>query len=256
VTDPARLARLLDDAACAARPVPQTGADLAAADAYRVQELLVGHRLQRGETLIGVKMGFTSRAKMAQMGVSDLIWGRLTDGMRLEEGGSVAPGRFIHPRVEPEIAFLLKAPLAGAVTPLEAGQAVAAVAPALEIIDSRYEQFKFSLGDVIADNASSSAFVVGAWRAMPADLSNLGMVMSINGRDRQIGSTGAILGDPLRSLAAAARLAKESGLVLQPGLIVLAGAGTGAEPFAPGDHAGIEVEGLGRADIRMRRDLA
>ncbi len=252
MTDHGQLARILDDAARAARAVPQFGEDMTVADAYRIQDLLIGHRLRRGETLVGVKMGFTSRAKMAQMGVSDLIWGRLTDAMRLEDGGSVAPGRFIHPRVEPEIAFLLKAPLAGAVTPLEAGQAVAAVAPALEIIDSRFDRFKFSLADVIADNASSSAFVAGAWRAMPADLSNLGMVMSLNGRARQIGSTGAILGDPLRSLAAAARLAGESGLMLHPGQIVLAGAGTGAEPFAPGDHAAVEIEGLGRAGIRMQ----
>jgi len=252
MTDHVSIAHRLDDAARSARSVAQYDGALAAADAYRIQELLIELRLQRGEQLVGVKMGFTSRAKMAQMGVSDLIWGRLTDAMRGEDGGSVAAGRFIHPRVEPEIAFLLNKPLSGAVTPLEAGDAVAGVAPALEIIDSRYDQFKFSLGDVIADNASSAAFVIGAWRAMPADISNLGMVMSLNGRTRQVGSTGAILGSPLRSLAAAARLAGESGLTLQPGWIVLAGAGTGAEAFAAGDHASVEIEQLGRADITLQ----
>ena len=229
------LAQRLDEAALTARPVAQSSID--PKEAYRVQAQLIERRLKRGEKLIGIKMGFTSRAKMAQMGVSDLIWGRLTDAMRAEDGGSVPPARFIHPHIEPEIAFLIGG-----------DGAPAAVAPALEIIDSRYEGFKFALGDVIADNASSAAFVLGSWRAPPADLSNLGMVMSLDGRARQIGSTGAILGDPLRSLAAAARLAGE----LKPGWIVLAGAGTSAEPFTPGSRASVEVEGLGRADIAMR----
>jgi 2-oxo-3-hexenedioate decarboxylase len=230
------LAQRLDEAALTCRAVPQSGDALSVEDAYLVQELLIDRRLQRGEKLIGVKMGFTSRAKMLQMGVSDLIWGRLTDAMRLEDGASADPSRFIHPRIEPEVAFLIGE-----------GGMMEAVAPALEIIDSRFENFKFSLSDVIADNASSSAFVLGNWQKPPADLSNLGMVMSLNGRAKQIGSTGAILGDPRRSLAAAARLSGG----LQAGWIVLAGAGTNAEPFPSGTHASVEIEGLGRADISM-----
>jgi 2-oxo-3-hexenedioate decarboxylase len=238
-------AAILDAAALNRAPVKQF-AQLGLSEAYKVQDALMAHRKARGEKIVGVKMGFTSRAKMLQMGVSDLIWGRLTDGMQLEDGGSVSPQRFIHPRIEPEIAFLLQAPLSESCSPLQAGEAVAAVAPALEIIDSRYQDFQFSLSDVIADNASSSGFVVGAWRPL-TEIDNLGIALSINGRTRQVGSTGAILGHPLRSLAAAARLAKG----LEAGWIVLAGAGTAAEVLSPGDHAMVEMEDLGRAEIRM-----
>ena len=89
-------------------------------------------------------------------------------------------GRFIHPRVEPEIAFLIGTPLAGVVTPLQAQTALAGVAPAMEIIDSRYENFKFSLADVVADNASSSGLVVGSWQTPRQAIENLGMVMSFD----------------------------------------------------------------------------
>ena len=150
-------------------------------EAYAVQKTAFDRRLARGEKRIGMKMGFTSRAKMIQMGVSDLIWGRLTDKMLVEEGGVVAMDRFIHPRVEPEVAFLIGRPLRGTVSMLQAQAAIEAIAPATEIIDSRYRDFKFSLGDVIADNASSSALVIGPWSTLTRDVSNLGMIMSING---------------------------------------------------------------------------
>ena len=152
-------------------------------------------------------MGLTSRAKMKQVSVDEVVWGRLTDAMRLEEGASLSRRRFVHPRIEPELAFLLKAPLTGEVTAAEAMEAVAAIAPAMEIIDSRYQNFKFALPDVIADNSSSSGFVVGDWSRPDQDFSNLGLVMEVDGRPVEIGSTAAILGDPIRSLVAAARLA-------------------------------------------------
>ena len=95
-------------------------------------------------------MGLTSRAKMQQMGVSEVIWGRLTDAMRLEEGGEMSHARYTHPRVEPEIAYIMRKPLSGNVSLAEALDAVEAVAPAMEIIDSRYRNFKFALADVIA----------------------------------------------------------------------------------------------------------
>src|SRR3546814_16556575 len=94
-------------------------------------------------------MGFTSRAKMVQMGVSDLIWGRLTSAMLVEDGGSITLSRYVHPRVEPEVAFLVGRPLAGRVTPVQALAAVDAVAPALEHIASRSEDFRLSLTAVV-----------------------------------------------------------------------------------------------------------
>jgi len=246
-------AHRLDDAARHARAVPQIDPDgaLPLADAYAIQSASIQRRVAHGERRVGVKMGFTSRAKMLQMGIDDVIWGRLSSGMQVEEGAAVKFSRFVHPRVEPELAFVLKKPLAGDVTAAEALAAVEAVAPALEIIDSRFHDFKFSLPDVIADNASSSGFVIGAWSDPRKDFGNLGLVMSIDGRAVQVGSTAAILGHPLRSLVAAARLSAAAGEPLQAGWVVMAGGATPAEWIKPGQYISIEMERLGRAGFHV-----
>lgn len=250
MSDIDRVARMLDDAACTASPIAQFG-DLTEAAGYVIQRAVVAHRTSRGEKRIGVKMGFTSKAKMLQMGVNDVILGRLTDGMAVEDGGSISLRRYIHPRVEPEIAFLLGRRLAGAVTSLQALAAVDGVAPAMEIIDSRYRDFKFSLGDVIADNTSASGFVIGPWLVQGADLSNLGMVMMVDGRPLQIGSSAAILGHPVRTLVSAARRIAEQGECLEAGDIVLAGAATPAEVLRAGTHVRVEVQDLGSAEFEV-----
>ena len=244
---------LLDDAARHARAVPQFDTDnrLHLNDAYEIQRSSIERRLERGERRVGVKMGFTSRAKMQQMGLADVIWGRLTDAMQMEEGGNVERSRFVHPRVEPELAFLLKKPLSGNVTGPEALAAVEAIAPALEIIDSRYQDFKFTLPEVIADNASSSGFVIGGWHDPRIDFSNLGLVLSIDGRPVQMGSTAALLGHPLRSLVAAAGLSAAVGEPLQAGWIVLAGGATPAEWIRPGQHVSVEMQTLGSAAFHL-----
>jgi 2-oxo-3-hexenedioate decarboxylase len=243
----------LDDAARFAKEVPQfdTQGSLSLADAYGIQSASIRRRIDRGERRVGVKMGFTSRAKMVQMGLSDVIWGRLTDAMQIEEGSDVPRARFVHPRVEPELAFLLKKPLAGQVTGAEALAAVEAIAPALEVIDSRYKDFKFTLPEVIADNASSSGFVVGGWHSPAQDFRNLGLVMSIDGRLVQAGSTAALLGDPLRSLVAAARVSAAAREPLQAGWIVLAGGATPAEWIHPGQHISMRMQGLGSVGFQM-----
>ncbi len=245
--DIAKLARTLDDAAANAKATRQLSdkETLTEAEGYDVQAASILRRVARGEKRVGVKMGFTSRAKMIQMGIDDMIWGRLTDAMVIEDGGTISLGRYVHPRVEPEIAFLLERPLAGTVTGAEALAAVEAVAPAMEIIDSRYRDFKFSLADVVADNCSSSGFVVGPWHDAGADLTNLGMIMEVNGRPRQIGSAAAFLGNPVRALVAAARLSTAAGEPLEAGWIVMAGGATAAEALKPGVHVRNVVQELG-----------
>jgi len=242
------LSEKLDGAARAARATPQISHEVALSmhETYAVQAASIARRLARGERRVGMKMGFTSRAKMLQMGLSDVIWGRLTDGMLVEDGGSTPFGRYVHPRVEPEVAFLMGKRLEGRVTPMQALDAVAAVGPALELIDSRYENFKFSLSDVVADNSSSSGFVIGPWRAASTEIDNLGLILSIDGRPQALGSTAAILGHPLRSLVAAARLVAESGEALEPGSIVLAGGATAALALVPGQYVSLEMQSLGR----------
>lgn len=247
----ATLAERVDEAARHARAIPQFAAkeELGAEDAYAVQAASIQRRIARGERRTGMKMGFTSRAKMVQMGVHDMIWGRLTDGMAQADGAPVSLRRFVHPRVEPELAFLLSKALPEKVSLPEALEAVAAIAPALEIIDSRFDNFKFTLGDVVADNASSSGYVIGPWRRPDQDFANLGMVLSINGAARQVGSTAGILGNPLRSLVEAARLSAAAGEPLQGGWIVMAGGATAAEPLKPGQHILLEMQALGRVEF-------
>ncbi|MBR0751242.1 2-keto-4-pentenoate hydratase [Bradyrhizobium jicamae] len=248
------LAERLDSAARDSREVAQIDPEgkMSLEDAYAIQRTSIQRRVSRGARRAGVKMGFTSRAKMVQMGIGDVIWGRLTDDMQIEEGMATSFARFVHPRAEPEIAFVLKKPLAGHVTAAEALASVEAVAPALEVIDSRYQDFKFTLPDVIADNASSSGFVVGPWCNPRDDFSNLGLTMSIDGRVVQVGSTAAILGHPLRSLVAAARLSEAAGEPLQAGWVVMAGGATPAEWLQPGQYISIEMERLGSAGFHMQ----
>jgi len=212
----------------------------------------MSRRIARGGQRIVVKMGFASRAKMVQMGLSDVIWGRLTSDMLIEEGGSVSRSRFVQPRAEPEIAFVLRKSLDGNVTGPEALAAVEAIAPAIEIIDSRYRDFKFSLPEVIADNASSSGILIGAWHSPRTDFSNLGLTLSIAGRVVHAGSTAALLGHPLRSLVAAARVSAAAGEPLQAGWIVMAGGATPAEWIKPGQYVSIEMERLGRAGFHVQ----
>lgn len=248
-----QIATRLDDAARHAREVEQFDPEGACSldDAYAIQRASIARRVARGERRVGVKMGFTSRAKMIQMGLSDVIWGRLTSGMQIEENTSIDLSRYVHPRVEPEIAFVLKRELRGDETGPAALAAVEAIAPALEIIDSRYRDFRFNLPEVIADNASSSGFVIGAWNDPQIDFSNLGLVFSIDGRAVQIGSTAALLGHPLRSLVAAARLAAAAGEPLQAGAVVMAGGATSAEWLRPGQYVSVDIERLGRAGFHV-----
>jgi len=255
MTDLRAVAEIVDTAAKTAQSIEQlslSGHDLNLDEAYAVQALSIGRRVARGERMVGIKMGFTSRAKMIQMGLDEMIWGRLTDAMRLEDGATLDMANYVHPRVEPEIAYILKKPLSGTVTLAEALAAVEAVAPAVEIIDSRYRNFKFNLADVVADNSSSSSFVLGAMHSPDIDASNLGMTLSIDGRVVQTGSSSAILGNPARSLAAASRLAGEAGLELKPGWIIMAGGATAAEALTPGTSITLDVEHLGKVNFKTK----
>ena len=248
----AKYAEIVDEAARTAKAIPQftTAAPLGLEEAYAVQALSLERRFARGEKLVGVKMGLTSRAKMIQVGVDQAIWGRLTDAMRLEEGGALSKKRYVHPRIEPELAFLMKRELSGEVSAAEALSAVEAIAPAMEVIDSRYENFKFALPDVVADNSSSSGFVIGNWGRPDQNFSNLGIVVEVDGRAVQVGSTAAILGHPIRSLVAAARAASSIG-GLKPGWIVLAGGATAAHPLSVGQHVRHVMQNLGSVSISV-----
>ena len=217
--------------------------------AYQIQRASIAQRHRRGEQPIGIKLGFTSRAKMVQMGVDSLIWGLLTDAMLRDDGGTVDLADFIHPRVEPEVCFLTSRVIDRPLTMLEAVGYLAAAAPAMEIIDSRYRIFKFTLEDVVADNCSSAALVVGAFSDNLRELVNCGVAMRFNGHAVQLGSTGAILGNPLRSVVQASQLLSKAEMSLPAGSLIMAGAATAAEALTPGLHVATEIGGLGRVEF-------
>ncbi|NEA15361.1 2-keto-4-pentenoate hydratase [Streptomyces halstedii] len=216
-------------------------------DAYAIQAALLSRRTARGERFTGVKLGFTSKAKMAQMGVSDVIVGRLTDAMRVTDGGDVDLGRFIHPKVEPEVAYRIGRDVDPDDPATDIESCVDAVAPALEIIDSRYRDFRFTYGDVVADNTSAAAYVVGPWRPVQS-VSNRAVRLSA-GTTVVTGSTAAILGDPVRALHALLDMCRRRNIPLRAGQMVLAGAATAAVPLTPGVTA-CDVAGLGAVSVR------
>jgi len=246
------LAILVDDAAQAAKSIPQLSLsnNFTEEESYEIQRLSINRRINRGETLVGLKMGFTSEAKMKQMGVHDLIWGRLTSSMQLAAGEVLPMDHFIHPRAEPEVCFLIKKEINKAIGYDEALEYIEAVSLAIEVIDSRYENFKFSLEDVIADNCSSAAFVTGAWLPAETPLNHLDVTMQFDGETVQAGSTHAILGDPLKSLIAAARLATKYGVTIPKGAVVLAGAATPANYLKRNQQVRVAISGIGEVGFK------
>jgi 2-oxo-3-hexenedioate decarboxylase len=245
------IAEALDRAAMSASPIPQLALTVDEDAAYALQAAVVQRRLERGERLTGFKMGLTSLAKMAQVNVNEPMMGRLTDAMEVPDGGTLSSARFIHPRVEPEIAFRLSRDLSGEVDVTTARAAVGGAAAAIDVLDSRYAAFKFNLADGIADNCSSSGYVIGSWQPLPDRLDNLAMRIEVDGEIVHEGSSSEILGDPLNSLIMAARLAARQGTTLKEGQIFLTGAATAAVPVRPGMTARAVVEGLGSCSLRV-----
>ena len=241
------IGKILDQAAYSASVTQQISLSqqIDLKEAYDIQKASIDHRLERGEKLTGYKLGFTSKAKMEQMGVHDLIWGRLTDKMYCKNWGSLHSKQFIHPRVEPEIAFLIGKSIDHTLDLDKATDYLDGVAAALEVIDSRYENFKFSLEDVIADNCSSAAYVIGEWHPPSTTVNNIDISLRINNKVSQTGNSNAILDNPLASLVAISRILSNQGMVIEPGQIILAGAATPASFVHPGDQIKGKFEGLG-----------
>jgi 2-oxo-3-hexenedioate decarboxylase len=246
-----RLAHRLDTAQNDRSPIPSLADThpLGIDDAYAVQEALVGLRQARGERLTGVKLGFTSKAKMVQMGVCEVIVGRLTDAMRIGDGAELELSDLIHPRVEPEVAFRLSKHVDSDDPTTDIESCVDAVAPALEVIDSRYQDFRFTVTDVVADNTSAAAYAVGAWRPL-GDVTNKAVRLRTP-RQEAVGSTAAILGAPLAALHALLAICRKRRIPLAPGQIVLAGAATAALPLTAGVTA-CHIAGLGTVTLKGR----
>lgn len=228
--------------------------DLSVEDAYLIQEELVNLKLEQGHSVVGPKMGLTSLAKMKQMNVEEPIYGYIFDNMVVQDGTSISLSDFIHPKVEAEIAFVLGEDIEG---PGISGAQVLAkteyVIPALEIIDSRYENFNFTLPDVIADNASSSKVVFGNRLRKPEELELdlVGTTLSINGEIRDLGAGAAVLGHPANSVAMLANMLYRKGEKLRAGQIILTGGITGAVQLSNCDYVVAKLDGLGEVSFTV-----
>lgn len=250
-----KAASLLLGAYASRIPIPPLTAShpaLAVDDAYAVQLAQVAAWTAAGAVVKGHKVGLTSAAMQRQLGVDQPDFGVLLDSMFLPEGMTADYGRFLQPKAEPEIAFVLGRRLAGpGVTVAEAIAAVDFVLPALEIIDSRIADWKIALADTVADNASSGAVVLGARPVRPdaLDLSLAGCLLYRNGAVAGTGAGGAVLGSPVNALVWLANTLGARGVALEPGHVVLPGSVCAAVPFGPGDTMSAAFDRIGSVSV-------
>jgi 2-keto-4-pentenoate hydratase len=233
---------------------PASRASLTSADAYRIQMINVGRRLAAGRRIVGGKVGLTSLAMQKMMGVNEPDFGHLFDDMILESGAECRVGELMLPRVEPEIAFVLSRALRGpGVTREAALEAAEYVTPALEIIDTRIRDWKITLADTIADNASSARVVLGAEKAAPRrfDLAAVAMQLEKNGRAVEEGVGAAVLGHPAEPVAWLANKLAEFGESLAAGSIVIPGALCRAVDIQAGDSITARFGPLGSVNVRF-----
>ena len=223
-------------------------------DATDVQWEIRRRKMSRGHKMVGMKMGLTSWAKMKQMGVEMPCYGFLADYFSLPDGAEVPFDELIHPKVEAEIAFVTNKELSGKnLTVEEVLAATELVVPAVEIIDSRYKDFKFDLTSVQADNSSSTRFVVGSHAAKPEDFdwSTLGVVMQKNGEIIELGAGAAVLDHPAASVAMLATMLAERNEVIPAGTFIMTGGITAAVLVERGDSIVVRYQGLGTVTMKF-----
>ncbi len=233
---------------------PAAGIALTAEDAYRIQMINVDRRVASGRRIVGRKIGLTSIAMQKMVGVDEPDFGHLFDDMIIASGEECPLDSLMQPRIEPEIAFVLARELRGPrVTRQDVLAATDYVTPALEIIDSRIRDWKITLADTIADNASSARVVLGQRKTNPAeiDLAAVAMTLDKNGTVVERGLGSAVLGHPAQPLAWLANRLSEFGQTLAAGSIVIPGALCRAVPVGAGDTVVASFEGLGSVSVKF-----
>ncbi len=237
-------------------PLTARWPEIQIADAYHISLHLVNRRCtEDGETIIGKKIGVTSKAVQEMLDVHQPDFGYLTDKMMYENGGEMPIStELIQPRAEGEIAFMLKKDLVGpGVTNEDVLEATDYVMACFETVDSRVHDWKVRIQDTVADNASCGLFVLGAERVSPegVDFPNLKMKVFKNGALLSEGLGSAALGSPVNCVAWLANTLGEFGITLNAGDVVLSGSLVPLEPVVAGDEMHLEVEGLGTASVKF-----
>jgi 2-oxo-3-hexenedioate decarboxylase len=257
MTDEAIIQQLLlaVDSATATTPITNQFPDLTVDHAYDIQAAIVDSRLSAGSHIVGAKLGLTSEAKQRQMNVDEPLYGWLTSDMRVDSDTSLVCDNYIQPRCEPEIAFLLKGDLRGAhINAEDVLAATARVFPAVDVLDSRFAGYAFTIADVVADNASSAGFIIGGdgTDVLGLDLPLINCSFYKNGQLLSTATGAAVLGNPAASVAWMVRALAKRGEGLRAGHLILSGALTEATPVVPGDIITAEFTDLGAVSVTCR----
>ena len=238
----------------AVAPLTDREADITIEDAYQIQQRMIQRRLDAGETIIGKKIGVTSKVVMDMLKVNQPDFGMMTSGMVFNEGESIDTSTMIAPRAEAEVAFVLKSDLMGpGVTAADVLRATDFVVPCFEIVDSRIQDWKIKIQDTVADNASCGVLVLGGRRKSPADidLALAGMVLEKNGEIISTSTGAAVQGSPVNAVAWLANTLGNLGIGLKAGEVILSGPQSPLVPVKAGDSLVCTVGGLGGTSVRF-----
>jgi 2-keto-4-pentenoate hydratase len=257
ITDVEGKARSLYDARRDRVPIePFTDEDptLGMADGYAVQAELTRLLLADGDSIVGYKVGLTSRPMQQMVGVDTPDYGPVLGSTVHSSGDAVALSDLIQPKIEAEIVVVLDQPLRGpGVTILDAARATSGVAAAMEIVDSRFADWRIKLADTVADLASNGAVAISGRLVSltGVDTRLVGMTLTRNGELIDTGAGAAALGDPLAVVAWLANTLAEVGVGLEPGHLVMTGALHAAVPMTAGDVFRADFDRLGPVTVRV-----
>lgn len=235
-------------------PLTQTDPGITVDEAYRIQLKVIERKKSSGQVVVGKKIGITSLAMQTMLGVKEPDYGHILNGMVIMEGEKIPAADLIQPRIEGELAFVLKEDLKGpGITMTDVIRCSEGVIPALEIIDSRIVDWKIKLPDTVADNASSARIVLGG-KITPLlgfDLRTVGMVLEKNGEVIATATGAAVLGNPPQAVAWLANKLAVYGISLRKGEVILSGSLTAAVPVAAGDFIRADFGPLGDVKIKF-----
>lgn len=247
----------LYDALVSCRPIePLTDREpgMSIEEAYQIQLRMIQRRVDGGETVVGKKIGVTSKIVMQMLGVNQPDFGQLLSGMVFNEGEPILVDSLIAPKAEAEVAFLLKRDLTGpCVTAADVLRATECVMPCFEIVDSRVKDWKIKIQDTVADNASCGVLTLGGQRRSPRDLdlALAGMVLEKNGEVISTSTGASVQGSPVNAVAWLANTLGRLGIGLKAGEIILSGSQSPLVPVKAGDSLHCSVGGLGGTSVRF-----
>ena len=223
-------------------------------DAYRIQLRFIQRRLDAGETIVGKKIGVTSKVVMDMLKVNQPDFGQMTSAMVFNEGEAIRADTMIAPKAEAEVAFMLKRDLEGpGVTAADVLRATDCVMPCFEIVDSRIRDWKIKIQDTVADNASCGVLTLGGLRKDPRkiDLALAGMVLEKNGELISTSTGASVQGSPVNAVAWLANTLGRLGIKLKAGEVILSGSQSPLVPVKAGDSLVCSVGGLGATSVRF-----